>query len=133
MAPKINFLTNCESLRNNNKVFTALDDPIMYPWVEAWIPGEDLRLSTGNKSARTAQAHIKSFQFGLSNGMGVKMEIIDEAGGTFFNYFQRLNNSNRARADRMIRFRWGYASQDCSGFVRPLDPPPGSGAGQPFN
>ncbi len=115
-------------------IFMPYDDPIMYPWVEAWIPGENFRLSMGNESSRTTESQIVGFNFGISNGLGVKIEVVDESGGQFYRFFQRMNNSNRAKTDRMIHFRWGYISQNTQGEIirssaSKFVNPPGSACG----
>jgi len=130
-----NCLKGCVRTSAKGKgLFVPYDEPVLYPWVEAWIPGENFRLSMGNTSSRENEAQIKSFNFGISNGLGVKIEVVDEAGGQFYKFFQRINYTNRAAADKMIRFRWGYIGQTTQGEIRNFksrstETPAGGGCG----
>lgn len=106
------------------KIFEPYDELIMYPWVRAWIDGEPFMLSMGNVSSAKNEANIKSFNFGISNGLGVKLEVVDESGGVFFQFFTRMNNSNKANPAKLLFFQWGYNVQDEFGKMKAVPTPP---------
>lgn len=126
--PSKNCLKGCIKnylpIKGGKKIFDPYDELIMYPWVKAWIDGEPFILSMGNASSANNEANIKSFNFGVSNGMGAKVEVADESGGVFFQFFTRMNYSNKANPAKSMYFQWGYNVQDQFGKVRAVPSPP---------
>lgn len=92
-----------------------LDTHVLLPWVEMWIcDKDDKKLAVANTSSKQNNAVIKSFQFGLSDGVGANFEVVDEAGGNFSRFFTMLlTGTAEIKSKHSLRFRWGWARNDC--------------------
>lgn len=104
----------------------ALDTHVLFPWVEVSIvDGTNTVIAVGNNSSKTAMAVVKSFQFGVSNGSGVNIEVVDEAGGQFSRFFKLITTGNVESPDKWkLKFKWGWAPQSCLGSNQPSNTQP---------
>lgn len=97
-----------------------MNDPVLSPFVQVWLDDmPDKKLTNGNRSSRQNAATIKSFSYGVSNGLGVKVEVVDEAGGEFYRYFTKLGIGNRdlILKQKKMNFQFGWISQNCNGLA----------------
>lgn len=106
-------------------------DPIRYPlngdsmapWVKLWFKDEgsenDPAITVGNESCPVAciQPHsavIKSFEYGYTDGIQCKVEILDEEGGAMEDIASKLNKCiNKASTDYKMQCQWGWVVVDC--------------------
>ena len=94
---------------------------ILSPWVELQF-GEDARnpiITVGNESSAQFDNHavVKSFEFGLSDGIGFSAEIIDEEGGAFTEIANRLWKcmEQSSKVEFFIFVQFGWTIQTCNG------------------
>jgi hypothetical protein len=86
------------------------------PWVEVRITGRDgVSVSVGNFSSGEKKAAIKSFQFGISNGNGCTIEVLDEEGGEFSTFYEKISTGNLDSGTRsfVLEFEFGWATMSC--------------------
>jgi hypothetical protein len=109
----------CISCRATNPLKKVLDTNVVAPWVECWIEGNNGKISVGNRSSPPDNtAIIKSFQFGLSNGLGCNIEIFDTAGGNFVKFFKQVTHGGLDSIKKYtLKVRWGWQKKDCGGQV----------------
>lgn len=95
-----NFLAGCMQTygcqHNGSSDVNTLPPGYIYsPFVSLKCGAEAELLTVGNRSlpARGNTAIIKSLEYGVSEGQGCKIEILDEEGGSFYNFFSNLNKS----------------------------------------
>ena len=76
-------------------------------------------ITVGNNSSPDGHAVIKSFEYGFSDGAGVKLEIIDEEGSNLSTFVHRLSktvcNANR---DYGMFVDFGWIITNCNGDVQ---------------
>ena len=91
------------------------------PYVIVQIIGKDpVMITVGNKSIPGSakfghRAVIKSFQYGQSNGCGVIVEIVDEEGGVFQRFFDKMVHCLQTTNDQYkIKVQWGWVADVCS-------------------
>lgn len=114
-APDCMSLVGCSG-QAKSQIRLPLSSPMQMPWVEVWIEGNNQRIAVSNISSATSKAVVKSFQFGSSNGCGANIEIVDEEGGNFYKFFQKIVTGNKETISRaLLHFRWGWATQPCEG------------------
>ena len=116
-----NCLAGCIPAYSRVGIRKPLNDPMIMPWVEVWFKDNaNKKISVSNISSRNSKAIIESFQFGMSNGTGVNMEIIDEEGGEFSNFLCKITTGNlESGAEKYkLQFRFGWATMDCDGSGR---------------
>lgn len=112
----INCLKGCVRIYQKNGIRTPLSEHMFMPWVEVWMTGANKVIGVSNYSSKKNNAVVKSFQFGISNGAGVKIEIVDENGGEFSNFFERLSTGNQESVERCkLNFQFGWATAGCDG------------------
>lgn len=104
--------------RINPGLRKALREEVIMPWVEMWITennSDKLVVSVSNFSARTFRASIQSFQFGISNGNGATIEILDEEGGQFYQFFRKISTGNMESGFTKfsLKFQFGWATMSC--------------------
>ena len=110
-------------------VFPVNGDNIA-PWVKArFAKGspaglmQDEVITVGNESCRLVNtfgephhAAIKSFEYGTFDGHKVKLEIIDEEGGAFFLFVEKLLKClDKATPQYFFQCQWGWTIQNCDG------------------
>jgi hypothetical protein len=114
-------LSGCISAYKKIGIRKPLNDPMIMPWVEVWFKDNaNKKISVSNISSRNSKAVIKSFQFGMSNGTGVNLEIVDEEGGEFANFLCKITTGNleSGASKYQLQFRFGWATMDCNGVGR---------------
>lgn len=93
---------------------------VLAPYVIATIVGPNgTTITVGNASSplRDNHAVIKSFQYGRMDGVGCELEIIDEEGGDFKLFFDRIVNSFAKAADKyQLRIEWGWVGTSCNNY-----------------
>lgn len=104
------------------------DGDVLAPFVEVSfsIGGtESVAITVGNNSSAALEgteknhASIKSFQFGFSTGQGCTVEILDEQGGNFDNFIDKLIKTiEKPSASKLMIVRFGWIITDCNGSVR---------------
>jgi hypothetical protein len=113
---------------NQNRLHKTLNEEVLMPWVEVWIKDDNgTRIAVSNISGRNNLATIKSFQFGISNGNGVTVEIVDEMnsnGGSFRKFFEKIStgNAEAGKEKYFFNFRFGWAAMECGGNGRTFGP-----------
>lgn len=71
--------------------------------------------SSPNGNTQNGQASIKSLEYGVSNGFGVTIEIIDEEGSNLNQFVNRLNKTvTRANSDYTMDIDFGWIITDCN-------------------
>lgn len=110
-------LVGCVSdyLANSPGLRKPINEAMLMPWVEISIIGEGKKISVGNFTARKSLASVQSFQFGVSNGNGITVEIIDEEGGSFSTFLSKITTGNlESGASRyLLQFQFGWATTSC--------------------
>lgn len=71
--------------------------------------GKQTTIGTGNGSR---PAVIKSLQYGLTNGQGCEIEILDEEGGEFSNIQKKITKGGLAYTYMTVKFGW--INQNCT-------------------
>lgn len=111
----LNCLKGCVRDYDVSGVRKPVTGAVIMPWVEVWFDGSNRRIGVSNVSSRLNQAAIKSFQFGISNGTGVVIEIIDESSSNFSKFLNRISTGNQESANRnVLKFQFGWTSADCN-------------------
>lgn len=125
------FLQGCVSnCGNPNAIVRPLNYEILAPFVVMQVldsnGGMQAQASTsiavGNKSSPPNNtAVIKSFQLGMSNGIGAHIEIVDESLGDFLGFSKLYNTLTRlqgskddAKAKNIVKVQWGWQPTSCS-------------------
>lgn len=87
------------------------------PFVSIGFSGEGQHITVGNKSsAPDHHAVIKSFEYGVSEGQGVKVEIFDEDGGNFAKFTERLSKTLAlGESDYKMIVDFGWIIKNCDG------------------
>lgn len=109
---------------NKNDAVKPIDSEVIAPY--AVVKFENVRnktfLTVGNESnphASGSSSHtavIKSFQYGTSNGHKAKIEIIDQEGGQFATFVNRIwKTVDRASKDYVMYIQWGWVTGECGG------------------
>lgn len=115
----MNCLAGCISRYYCAPLNRPIDGDNMAPWVRATFVGAGEEITVGNESvpAHGNTACIKSFEYGLSDGFEIHLEILDQEGGVFPKFMDNMlkciskTNSSFYRA----RFRWGWTIMNCEG------------------
>lgn len=101
----------------------AIDADIVAPIVIATVTSPEGGITVGNRSAPSFSNHaaIKSFQYGMSDGIGCTIEIVDEEGGSFPEFFGKVANCLENAADKyLLKVRWGWLVESCFGMGSPI-------------
>lgn len=110
----------CLSTYACREPFRPYRDAVLAPYVSIGFGGDFREITVGNDSSSPDNhAVIKSMEYGISEGNGVKIEIVDEEGGKFKRVVDRLNKSLALAdnaADRMF-LEFGWIKQDCQGNI----------------
>src|SRR5579859_7954327 len=93
---RMNCLSGCIKSyeTNENRVRKPINTAMLQPWVQVNITNGGQTISVSNISAVNTKASIKSFKYGISTGIGVTIEIIDEEGGNFARFLSRVSTGN---------------------------------------
>lgn len=95
---------------------------ILAPWVKVEFEGSGSVITVGNDSSPSTDprnvACIKSFEFGHSDGMTVRVVIHDEQGGSFVQFMEHLFKHFAtlkfgAPANVRMKFQFGWCKSDC--------------------
>jgi len=102
----------------------------MAPFVKAWFGVKEHEyITVGNKSYpnREHEAIIAGFEYGVSNGIDVNLEIIDEEGGAFNKFFEEIKryaalDTTEAEVNPYIylRMRFGWMGTGCDNIRQPV-------------
>ena len=108
----------CSDFRCGPGVKAAFDAEAIAPFVIVGICGEEDKegIQVGNKSAPNFgnRAVVSSLQYGQDTGIGATIEIIDEEGGAFHKFFDKILVSMReATAKYIISIQWGWVASKC--------------------
>lgn len=89
------------------------------PFVEVGLAGDGTQITVGNQSSPPDNhACIKSFEYGFSEGAGVKVEIYDEEGSKLSKFVNRLSKTVcNASSDYKMTVDFGWVITDCTGNV----------------
>lgn len=113
----MNCLSGCVKNYNLNGIRKPINTTILMPWVKIWIDGEQTEntgISVGNFSSSRSKACIKSFQYGMSTGIGVLVEVVDEEGGDFSRFFNKiLRGNSEVKEKYKLKFKFGWAGSNC--------------------
>lgn len=92
---------------------------VFAPWVQVGIEGEGTNITVGNRSSPPDNhAIIKSFEYGFSEGAGVKIEIFDEEGSSLSTFVNRLSKTLcEATQDYKMSLDFGWIIQYCDGSI----------------
>lgn len=104
---------------DTSQIRTAVDAEVIAPFVIIGICGSNGEtISVGNQSAPRFgnKAVIVSFQYGQSTGTGCTIEIIDEEGGAFQKFFNKILSAMGSAAERYeLTAQWGWVGSRCDG------------------
>jgi hypothetical protein len=110
----------CLSTYNCREPFRPYRDAILAPYVSIGFGGDFKEITVGNDSSPPDNhAMILSMEYGVSEGNGVKIEILDEEGGKFRRVIDRLNKSIALADNNSNRMflEFGWIKQDCQGNI----------------
>lgn len=116
-------LSGCGSRFKGGPLLNALDADVVAPIVTVTVSGPGGEITVGNKSSPGFDNHaiVKSFQYGLSNGTGLSVEIVDEEGGAFRDFFRKIVTCMEGAKDKYVMSaRWGWITEKCQGGGEPL-------------
>lgn len=105
-------------------IVTPINTESMAPWAEVEFEGQGVKITVGNKSAPNLQtisgvshpnsAAIQSVETGLSSGLQCKVEIIDEQGGSFDMFFDKMVKCmSQSSASYQMNLRFGWVGTQC--------------------
>ncbi len=108
----------CSNFLCRNGIKSAIDAEAIAPFVRVGICNEkdDKGITVGNRSSPLTdnRAVISSLQYGQDNGIGAVIEIVDEEGGMFHKFFDKILVSMReATAKYVINIQWGWVASRC--------------------
>lgn len=113
----MNCLVGCASNFASGPLKQTVEGENLSPWIVVRFEGQTA-VTVGNKSAPANDntAVIKSFEFGMSNGAGCEVEILDEQGGSFHTFVERLSKSiTLASQDYKMEIQFGWTIKNCDG------------------
>ena len=110
---------NCLSI--SGILSKVVDYEVVAPWVKVFLSDDSGHFITvGNKSSDDSSAVISSFQWGMSNGNGVRIEVVDEQGGNFSRFFDKvLTSASDLKKKCVIQCQWGWVTSGCDGQINP--------------
>ena len=123
----MNCLVGCSDQYVCGEIIKPVDANSVAPFVKISFCNEDgVAITVGNKSSPQWDntAIIKAFQIGTSNGLGIKVEIIDEQGGSFHSFVERLNKCiQKSKAEYSMAAQWGWVIHNCDGTFDKIESP----------
>lgn len=117
-------LSGCIENYSCGGIIEAIDAASFAPFVKLFFceNGSDIPVITvGNESSPQwgNTAVIKSFQLGASDGLGITVEVVDEQGGSFHLFVDKLNKCmDKSDKEMTMGVSWGWVITDCDGTVR---------------
>jgi len=113
------FLAGCAANYQCGAPNFPLEGHAVGPWVRIRLASSDgLMITVGNRSfpGSPHTAIIKSFEYGTSNGHKATIEIVDEEGGAFNRFVDKINKCiERTTADATLQVQWGWVKDFCRG------------------
>lgn len=89
---------------------------VLAPFVTVGFEGAGEVITVGNQSSKDGRAFIKSFEYGVSDGAGTRIEILDEEGGKLKTFVDRLSKSVcNAPDDYKMFIDFGWVITHCDG------------------
>ena len=123
----VNCLKGCVSNFLGGPIQVPIDGNNIGPWVRVFFAdGEGETISVGNQSSPGLSNHavIKSFEYGSSNGVQCKVEIIDEEGGAFEQFIQKLLKCiNESSKSYNMKVQFGWIVANCEGNTTAMSSP----------
>lgn len=116
-------LSGCIENYSCGGVIETIDAASLAPFVKVFFceNGNDVPIITvGNNSSPQwgNTAIIKSFQMGVSDGMGFTVEIMDELGGSFHLFVEKLNKCmDKSDKEMTMGVTWGWIATNCDGTI----------------
>jgi hypothetical protein len=116
-------LTGCIESYQCGEIIETIDAASAAPFIKIFFcdSGSEVPvISVGNESSPQwgNTAIIKSFQLGMSNGIGCTVEIMDELGGAFHLFVDKLQKCmDRADKESNMGIVYGWVVTDCDGMV----------------
>lgn len=111
-----------------DKFRPPIEGAVLSPFVEITFGGdENKKITVGNESSPGFghNAVIKSFEYGFSDGMNFEIEIIDEEGGAFQFWVDRVvRNLDKASESYMALVKFGWIIAHCDGSTEKKSSPP---------
>ena len=100
---------NCTGIRR------PLEGHVLAPFVQIGFSGDGQFITVGNNSSPpNNHAVIKSFEYGLTEGQGMKCEIFDEDGGDFTKFTEKLSKTlSKAPQDYQMIVDFGWIVKKC--------------------
>lgn len=103
-------------------LWKPIDHDMLAPFVKMWIEGSENEpdITVGNESCPSIcktkhTAVIKSFEYGYTDGIQCKIEILDEEGGSFADISKKLFKCiNKAKQEYRMKVVWGWVYADCN-------------------
>jgi hypothetical protein len=101
------------------------DYEVLAPWVKATFLGAQPQffITVGNKSAPDRKPFpndivIKQFEYGHTDGLELKFEIVDEQGGAFGEFVHNMIKCAKKAAELSVKVKveWGWVGTLCNGF-----------------
>lgn len=113
-----NCLAGCIGQIATSRPEIGVDAETLAPFVTVRFGADGAVITVGNESAPDFghEAIIKSFEYGLSNGITCKLEIVDEQGGAFHEFVDRLSKCMKsASKDYRMEVSFGWIGNYCGG------------------
>lgn len=101
---------------NERSMATLFGDARVYaPYVRISVAGTTQTITVGNESSDGNTASISSFQYGKGvDGVGITCEIVDQDGGIFHQFFQKIVSRFSDATDKyIIDAEWGWIRRGC--------------------
>ncbi len=116
-------LSGCIENYSCGGIIETIDASILTPFVKLFFcedNNEEPIITVGNESSPQwgNTAVIKSFQLGASDGIGFTVEVIDEQGGSFHLFIDKLNKCiDKTDKNMSMGVVWGWIITNCDGTV----------------
>jgi len=112
-------LAGCAANFECEPVNFPVNGHVVGPWVVVRFASNDgMMITVGNQSfpGSPHTAIVKSFEYGTSNGHKATIEIVDEEGGAFNKFVDKINKCiERTTADTILQCQWGWIKDFCRG------------------
>lgn len=110
-----------------NEIKSTIDGDSVTPYVKLFFgnPNEP-EITVGNKSSPKWDntASIQSFEMGASNGVGFSATILDQQGGAFHLFMEKLNKCMaRSSSEYKMAAEWGWVVTNCDGTKKIMSSP----------
>ena len=88
---------------------------VLAPYIKVTFGGGELTVGNHSSPANQNMAIVTGLTVGFSNGFMAKIEITDQEGGAFYNFFNNLTKCVKDTKD--ITLDYGWIGRDCDGNV----------------